>query len=76
LATLQCAFILSILLDISAYRIMAAFRSKKLDLGCFITIRNIRDHTKRKVFEEHEPERYEQAARLRRWPEVITRLKD
>ncbi|TKA74249.1 hypothetical protein B0A55_05683 [Friedmanniomyces simplex] len=36
---------------------MAQFRAKKLDLGCFINIKNIRDHTKRKVFEEHEPER-------------------
>lgn len=36
---------------------MAQFRAKKLDLGCFINIKNIRDHTKRKVFEENEPER-------------------
>ncbi|KAK5107751.1 hypothetical protein LTR62_000727 [Meristemomyces frigidus] len=36
---------------------MAQFRAKKLDLGCFINIKVIRDHTKRKVFEEHEPER-------------------
>ncbi|KAK3658431.1 40S ribosomal protein mrp2, mitochondrial [Elasticomyces elasticus] len=36
---------------------MAQFRAKKLDLGCFINIKNIRDHTKRKVFEQHEPER-------------------
>ncbi|KAK4966270.1 40S ribosomal protein mrp2, mitochondrial [Elasticomyces elasticus] len=35
---------------------MAQFRAKKLDLGCFINIKNIRDHTKRKVFEQHEPE--------------------
>lgn len=38
--------------------IMAQFRAKKLDLGCFVNIMNIRDHTKRKVFEQHEPERY------------------
>ena len=38
---------------------MAHFRAKKLDLGCFITIRTIRDHTKRKVFAEYEPERYD-----------------
>lgn len=37
---------------------MAQFRAKKLDLGCFINIKVIRDHTKRKVFEENEPERY------------------
>ncbi|TVY85592.1 37S ribosomal protein, mitochondrial, partial [Lachnellula willkommii] len=38
---------------------MSMFRSKKLDLGCFVNIKIIRDHTKRKVFAEHEPERYE-----------------
>jgi len=36
---------------------MAQFRPKKLDLGCFVHIMNMRDHTKRKVFEQHEPER-------------------
>ncbi|EMC98050.1 hypothetical protein BAUCODRAFT_32054 [Baudoinia panamericana UAMH 10762] len=36
---------------------MAQFRARKLDLGCFVNIKIIRDHTKRKVFEEHEPER-------------------
>jgi hypothetical protein len=36
---------------------MSQFRAKKLDIGSFINIRNIRDHTKRKVFAEHEPER-------------------
>ncbi|KIN07541.1 hypothetical protein OIDMADRAFT_16197 [Oidiodendron maius Zn] len=36
---------------------MSMFRAKKLDLGCFVNIRVIRDHTKRKVFAEHEPER-------------------
>lgn len=36
---------------------MSMFRAKKLDLGCFTKIRNIRDHTKRKVFEQFEPER-------------------
>lgn len=36
---------------------MSQFRAKKLDIGCFAKIRNIRDHTKRKVFAEHEPER-------------------
>jgi hypothetical protein len=30
------------------------FRSKKLDLGCFVNIKVIRDHTKRKVFAEHD----------------------
>ena len=37
---------------------MAQFRAKKLDLSCFVNIKIIRDHTKRKVFEENEPERY------------------
>ncbi|KAA6408184.1 MAG: 37S ribosomal mitochondrial [Lasallia pustulata] len=36
---------------------MAHFRAKKLDLSCFINIRVIRDHTKRKVFEQYEVER-------------------
>ncbi|TVY36621.1 37S ribosomal protein MRP2, mitochondrial [Lachnellula occidentalis] len=36
---------------------MSMFRSKKLDLGCFVNIKVIRDHTKRKVFAENEPER-------------------
>ncbi|CAI4211175.1 unnamed protein product [Parascedosporium putredinis] len=35
---------------------MSMFRAKKLDLGCFINTRIIRDHTKRKVFEQFEPE--------------------
>ena len=37
---------------------MSMFRAKKLDLGCFVKARTIRDHTKRKVFEEFETERY------------------
>jgi hypothetical protein len=37
---------------------MSMFRAKKLDLGCFIKPRTIRDHTKRLVFEKFEPERY------------------
>ena len=37
---------------------MSMFRSKKLDLGCFVNIKVIRDHTKRKVFAANEPERY------------------
>lgn len=37
---------------------MSQFRSKVLDIGCFANIRNIRDHTKRKVFAANEPERY------------------
>lgn len=36
---------------------MSMFRAKKLDLGCFVKARTIRDHTKRKVFEEFETER-------------------
>jgi small subunit ribosomal protein S14 len=39
---------------------MSQFRAAKLDIGCFAKIRNIRDHTKRKVFAENEPERYAQ----------------
>jgi small subunit ribosomal protein S14 len=38
-------------------RKMAMFRAKKLDLGCFINAKVIRDHTKRKVFEAHETQR-------------------
>jgi small subunit ribosomal protein S14 len=37
---------------------MSQFRAAKLDIGCFANIRNIRDHTKRKVYMENEPERY------------------
>jgi small subunit ribosomal protein S14 len=37
---------------------MAQFRAKKLDLGCFVNVKVIRDHTKRKVFQDHEVERY------------------
>lgn len=37
---------------------MAQFRAKKLDLGCFVNIKTIRDHTKRKVFQDVEAERY------------------
>ena len=37
---------------------MSQFRAKRLDLGGFINTRIIRDHTKRKVFEQNEPERY------------------
>ncbi|KAF2090184.1 glucocorticoid receptor-like (DNA-binding domain) [Saccharata proteae CBS 121410] len=36
---------------------MSQFRAKRLDLGCFVNVRNMRDHTKRKVFAEHEAER-------------------
>ena len=36
---------------------MAQFRAKRLDLGGFVNIKIIRDHTKRKVFEKFEPER-------------------
>ncbi|KAF2206937.1 hypothetical protein CERZMDRAFT_107940 [Cercospora zeae-maydis SCOH1-5] len=35
----------------------APFRSLRLDLSCFINNKIIRDHTKRKVFEQNEPER-------------------
>ncbi|PNS19589.1 hypothetical protein CAC42_7433 [Sphaceloma murrayae] len=37
---------------------MAQFRAKRLDLGSFVNIGVIRDHTKRKVFEKNEVERY------------------
>lgn len=43
---------------------MSQFRAARLDLGSFINGRNIRDHTKRKVFAQFEPERYD---RLRAW---------
>lgn len=33
------------------------FRSKKLDIGCFVNVKVLRDHTKRKVFANHELER-------------------
>lgn len=36
---------------------MSQFRAKKLDIGSFVNIRVIRDHTKRKVFAQYEPER-------------------
>jgi hypothetical protein len=36
---------------------MSMFRAKKFDLGCFAKIKTIRDHTKRKVYEEFEPQR-------------------
>ncbi|KAH6980855.1 hypothetical protein BKA56DRAFT_673322 [Ilyonectria sp. MPI-CAGE-AT-0026] len=35
---------------------MSMFRAKKLDLGCFVNVRTLRDHTKRKVFEQNETE--------------------
>lgn len=38
---------------------LATFRAKRLDLGGFINSKIIRDHTKRKVFEKFEPQRYE-----------------
>lgn len=39
--------------------IMSSIRAKKLDLGCFVNIKIIRDHTKRKVYEQYETERYD-----------------
>jgi small subunit ribosomal protein S14 len=36
---------------------MSMFRAKKLDIGSFVNIKTIRDHTKRKVFAEFEPQR-------------------
>lgn len=36
---------------------MSQFRAKKLDIGGFINIKIIRDHTKRKTFEQFEPQR-------------------
>ncbi|KAL3420481.1 ribosomal protein S14p/S29e [Phlyctema vagabunda] len=36
---------------------MSMFRAKKMDLGCYLNIKVIRDHTKRKVFAEYETER-------------------
>ncbi|KAL8952211.1 MAG: hypothetical protein Q9222_001866 [Ikaeria aurantiellina] len=43
---------------------MAQFRAKKLDLSCFINVRVIRDHTKRKVFEQYETQRYTESIAL------------
>ncbi|KAH0543745.1 hypothetical protein FGG08_001927 [Glutinoglossum americanum] len=37
---------------------MSMFRAKRLDLGGFVNVRVIRDHTKRKVYEQNETERY------------------
>lgn len=50
--------VVSLCVGVDAIAKMSMFRSKKLDLGCFVNIKVIRDHTKRKVFAEHEPERY------------------
>ncbi|KAL3477768.1 hypothetical protein BJX99DRAFT_257139 [Aspergillus californicus] len=36
---------------------MSQFRSKKLDITGFVNVRVLRDHTKRKVFEQYEPDR-------------------
>ena len=36
---------------------MSMFRAKKLDLGCYVNIGIIRDHSKRKAFAAAEPER-------------------
>lgn len=46
---------------------MSMFRAKNLDLGCFVNVKVIRDHTKRKVFQEHETERYD-----RTHPQICT----
>ncbi|KAL8975396.1 MAG: hypothetical protein Q9197_000377 [Variospora fuerteventurae] len=45
---------------------MAQFRAKKLDLSCFVNVRVIRDHTKRKVFEQYETQRFATFALSRR----------
>ena len=37
---------------------MAHFRAKKLDIGCYVNKLIIRDHTKRKVFQEYETDRF------------------
>jgi small subunit ribosomal protein S14 len=36
---------------------MSQFRAKKLDLGCFVNVWTLRDHSKRKAFAAAEPER-------------------
>ncbi|KAI8963992.1 hypothetical protein F5Y11DRAFT_122278 [Daldinia sp. FL1419] len=36
---------------------MSMFRAKKLDIGCFVNIKTIRDHSKRKAYAQFEPER-------------------
>lgn len=50
---------------------MSMFRAKRLDLGCFINARVIRDHTKRKVYEQFEPERY---ARITKFIKTLVNL--
>ena len=52
--------------DRQPHAVMSQFRSKRLDLGGFINARVVRDHTKRKVFEQYEPERYVAIFPLRR----------
>ncbi|KAI4209473.1 MAG: hypothetical protein LQ351_007604 [Letrouitia transgressa] len=36
---------------------MVQFRAKKLDLSCIVNVHVLRDHTKRKVYEQNEVER-------------------
>ncbi|KAK3048977.1 hypothetical protein LTR09_009631 [Extremus antarcticus] len=55
---------------------MAQFRAKKLDLGCFINIKNIRDHTKRKVFQDNEPERFAHLQWLQSLSSTLKRVED
>lgn len=37
---------------------MSMFRPKKLELSGFVNTMALRDYSKRKAFEKHEPERY------------------
>jgi hypothetical protein len=55
---------------------MSQFRSKWLDLGCYVNTRIIRDHTKRKTFEQFEPQRYVTALDTCGLPELILMLVD
>jgi hypothetical protein len=46
-------------LSLAAIVRMSMFRSKKLDLSCFVNVKILRDHTKRKVFAQNETQRYD-----------------
>lgn len=57
-ATAAEAFRVATIEQLSPAATMSSFfRSKKLDIGSFLNIKVIRDHTKRKAFAEFEPER-------------------
>lgn len=49
---------------------MSMFRAKNLDIGSFVNIRVIRDHSKRKAFAEAETQRYEGDGPVLQWNEL------